>query len=1777
MIPTNAAMDALFSAFRDSDFLNVTLAKAAPLLGVTTQREARALAEGSPELEVLKREGASGTFFVVRAVLSVQAVARLAPVPVERLRRVYAGTAEGRLALEQVLAAGGENGPFHVARGEVRPGPGVSEAVQLDRPGPALPAPAVYPLRELEEPEDLRVLSHLEDLEAERINFGVYDTFVSFDELHARIGAAEPGLRGASDPGELRESLERLRGQQFVLSPAPGRWRSRISETVRVLKRVKRRFRGTDADTAPHLVHSVRVHFQDRKRLERKHRLTDALESVFQQNRGGGRRIDRARKALQQGFAVAMSRGHDRDADPAEVRLTRIQKDALEEIGRRYLARDGGGFVITGNTGSGKTEAALLPLLLGAMEEKLRAPEGVDGCKVLLVYPRQELAKNQLQRICRYLAFVNRELADLGGDQGTLSAGIVFGDTPFDMGDLEGRRRWEEAGDGWVLPYFVNEHDQPVTLGALNGGVGVLRSTPGGFADGGWELEGFRATRDAILRTPPDVLVITTEMLHRWLMSPEANRFFGLPAAAGRGAPPFTAPRAVVFDEIHLYDTTHGAQIGMLIRRLRQRLYRAMAANGGGGWRFPLCVGMSATIGNPRGFWSELSGLAPELVVPMEPRPEDLEAAQGREYFLFVRPETYSRGTVVGDASVAIQAIMALAHNLRRRGPDGGGPPRHRTLVFQDSISKVKKLAVEFTDAESNQFLARFRLAPPEGGSPLASPAFRDGEYWVFEAEDPFQFGERRPRPGEAPSPLTSTVSPVFSGNKGSHLLKKDIVFATTVLEVGYDDPSIQLVVQHHAPRNPASFVQKKGRAGRSLQDRPVTAVTLSRHSFRDAFYYQNPRLLYDPADYRPPLNVENYFVHRFQSLALLFDELARLTGRRMAELSHRSSTHRPSDDDVRARLREVDAEFDRRGGVIEQSYQHVAEASFRRVHPTLRSVWEEFRKDFGDPEVLWSVRGARNLLRGHPQIPENLFGSVNLPTVRVMHRGGPDEDWKMEEEDVALAFGEVPPGKVTRRYGRPFQLFWRPPYPWVAIERYKKDRPDGRDHGPFDPALLRPLATLWGPDWASYLPRHLHRIYGRDIPSRFYRARYVELWNFGTLNPRRPAEPQDSWVNWGELLPSGEVRVRYSPGGKPPAATESDHYRRTRNAEVNPWRRVLPDSTSYPLSSAYVRPFEDAAGPAPDAGGVELPPLFPGLLDTLRLYCGEVEGRRSAVCVWEIHYGAEATVKLKARKAGDPHAGTGHALVRYHSEHDREPTLYGYDLTTEGVRAPYDPARLAETAAAVFDEAWADPLDRNHLQDQYLRYLLKTESWSAGAAEPMNVFDVRVAAELLSTLRAEARARGTRTLQEFLDEVTTPAGLGALLADVRGRYWRDRRVLNDEFSARLTATLAAPATRTFLDRIFARVQKGAGVREFLQVTLLHSLKHAVRHLFVTEGSTRDEEVGSFGMFRLTHRDWSPAHDFYVYERHQDGGGATRLVGEVLREKGMEHRVERWWDVTLACPVGDEEAFLRAALRNHGPRLRAFSTTFFETAPAERPSPRAFLEALFPALPVGDDGFLVRLGGILTSRFEFGGADAIPLVALHAEIQELEDALAQRFHRSPTPAELAGHAATEVENDAAGARFPALGRVRELYREHALELAEHDDDESPSNDLERFMDQVQHLALSTCVDACPACLASDCDLGHVEVMRHTLSRRYLKTAHRLLAAPFTVAHDAGATTVDDLLRAARAHGGWAILTYRDRLAPELSMALRDRFQQVGRIFDHERMELRMILRLAEPA
>src|ERR1051326_7770661 len=80
-----------------------------------------------------------------------------------------------------------------------------------------------------------------------------------------------------------------------------------------------------------------------------------------------------------------------------------------------------------------------------------------------------------------------------------------------------------------------------------------------------------------------------------------------------------------------------------------------------------------------------------------------------------------------------------------------------------------------------------------------------------------------------------------------------DLVIATSTLEVGFNDPTVGAVVQHKAPRSMASFLQRKGRAGRTRQMRPWMVVVTSAYG-RDRWAFQHAEDLFQPV--LPPIEL---------------------------------------------------------------------------------------------------------------------------------------------------------------------------------------------------------------------------------------------------------------------------------------------------------------------------------------------------------------------------------------------------------------------------------------------------------------------------------------------------------------------------------------------------------------------------------------------------------------------------------------------------------------------------------------------------------------------------------------------------------------------------------------------------------------------------------------------------------------------------------------------------------------------------------------------------------
>src|SRR5262249_24068330 len=125
-------------------------------------------------------------------------------------------------------------------------------------------------------------------------------------------------------------------------------------------------------------------------------------------------------------------------------------------------------------------------------------------------------------------------------------------------------------------------HNLRLRPGRGHGGVDRLECAGCDWSFGGWV-----GTKKGLSVSLPDFFLPVPESLHQWHPDTRRRRLFG-------DDPAFTAPRAVLADEVHLYSHIAGMQVGYALRRLMARA----KLNGG---RDPVAIGMSATLSDAPG------------------------------------------------------------------------------------------------------------------------------------------------------------------------------------------------------------------------------------------------------------------------------------------------------------------------------------------------------------------------------------------------------------------------------------------------------------------------------------------------------------------------------------------------------------------------------------------------------------------------------------------------------------------------------------------------------------------------------------------------------------------------------------------------------------------------------------------------------------------------------------------------------------------------------------------------------------------------------------------------------------------------------------------------------------------------------------------------------------------------------------------------------------------------------------------------------------------------
>ncbi|MEB8324542.1 DEAD/DEAH box helicase [Dietzia kunjamensis] len=193
---------------------------------------------------------------------------------------------------------------------------------------------------------------------------------------------------------------------------------------------------------------------------------------------------------------------------PLDRHLYAHQEKAI----RKVVA--GRNVVVTTGTGSGKTESFLLPIFDHLMAEQAAGTLG-PGVRALLLYPMNALANDQLKRLRSLLA-----------DVPEITFGRYTGETKHTAKDA--RRYFESLHPGQeILP---NE----------------------------------RLSREEMQAEPPHILLTNYAMLEYLLLRPRDIELF---ASHGR-----QTWRFVALDEAHVYDGAQASEVGMLLRRLKDRV-----------------------------------------------------------------------------------------------------------------------------------------------------------------------------------------------------------------------------------------------------------------------------------------------------------------------------------------------------------------------------------------------------------------------------------------------------------------------------------------------------------------------------------------------------------------------------------------------------------------------------------------------------------------------------------------------------------------------------------------------------------------------------------------------------------------------------------------------------------------------------------------------------------------------------------------------------------------------------------------------------------------------------------------------------------------------------------------------------------------------------------------------------------------------------------------------------------------------------------------------------
>ena len=854
---------------------------------------------------------------------------------------------------------------------------------------------------------DLELLSLLEEIEYKSIQWGYTDGALLEDDVYDYAAELIENNFSSVESFIKKHELDSLDENDLIdylleekllfevqITPTKTGFRTRFAEAIRLLINLRQIFPNRGWEEAPKLVSDFRVNLQKRFYPIRDINPFDLLKTDPYLSLS----------SLQQDIWKKLVTVYP------EMKLARFQEKATSTLLQENSPYKG--VIVTAGTGSGKTLSFYLPALLKVVDSINQ--DSTHWTRVLAAYPRIELLRDQLSEAILQSLEIENVLAT--NNLRPMRIGALYGSIPDECSysSIE-NKKWKRNREntGWICP-IINCPITDIPLIWLDSDIEkkIERLVPSQNIDRAITLESkhLALTRESLLNETPDLLFITLEMLNQRLSDFKINKLFGINQYEKK-------PFLMLLDEVHTYSGTTGAQAALVIRRWKQAL-----------WNPDLkFVGLSATLSEANRFFSELTGLYENEIIEITPLKDEM-IEEGAEYQIVLKGDPVNR---TGLLSTTIQTIMLMGRivePLSQKSKLFG----QKVFAFTDDLDVTNRLYDDLKDAEGWDV---FNRNDPEEAS-LARLRYKDGNNYIRyrDAQD-WRICEDighilNQNSADAKLKITRTSSQDTGVDMNS-----SVVVATASLEVGFNDPTVGVVVQHKAPHNWANFLQRKGRAGRKRGMRPFMITTLSDFG-RDKVSFQHYEHFFSPKVPAQRLPISNRYILKIQATITLFDWLTKRTSNYkvwMFKLLSRPTSN-PFELKVLAEII-----------VILKQILNIETDEYANFITYLKHALS--MSDDNTKEVLWSA--PRSLLleviptllrriesnwklafpigdekyenhkKGHP-VPEfitaTLFSDLALPEVQVIAMLDQDRE-KVHSMALVQAMREFSPGRISRRF----------------------------------------------------------------------------------------------------------------------------------------------------------------------------------------------------------------------------------------------------------------------------------------------------------------------------------------------------------------------------------------------------------------------------------------------------------------------------------------------------------------------------------------------------------------------------------------------------------------------------------------------------------------------------------------------------------------------------------------------------------------------------------------